>query len=132
MPNEVVGSVPTSSAVVSVTGSKASDFFQGMPPAISLKGDKIYEVEMLDRPFSEVDPPWINASNFLKQDISKNAVLANPPDTRFPGTYELIYQVEDPRGFVSSVSRIVNVVITPPTISYSEGEIKSCRVNNKL
>ena len=87
---------------------------------ISLKGDKVYEVEMLDRPFSEVDP-WINATNFLKQDISKKLFLLNPPDTRFPGTYELIYQVEDIRGFVSTVSRTVNVVITPPTISLFGG-----------
>ena len=118
VPNEVVGSVPVSSAVVSVTG--ASDFFQGVPPQISLKGDKVFQVEMLDRPFSEVDP-WINATNFLDQDIAHKAVLLNPPDTKFPGTYQLNYQVEDIRGFISTVSRTVNVVITPPTISLYGG-----------
>ena len=115
VPNEVVGGVPVSTAVVSVNGSMASDFFQGLPPQISLKGDQVYEVEMLDRPFNEVDP-WVNATNFLEQDIAAKAELLNPPDMRFPGTYQLDYKVEDIRGFVSTISRTVNVVITPPEI----------------
>lgn len=119
VPTEVVGGVPVSSVVVGKTGS-ASDFFQGLPPSISLQGDKVYNVEMLDQPFSVVDP-WINATNFLKQDISQKAVLLNPPDTRFPGTYELNYRIEDIRGFVSTISRTVNVVITPPKITLFGG-----------
>lgn len=119
VPTEVVGGVPVSSVVVGKNGY-ASDFFQGLPPSITLQGDKIYNVEMLDQPFSVVDP-WINATNFLKQDISKKAVLLNPPDTRFPGTYELNYRVEDIRGFVSTISRTVNVVVTPPQITLFGG-----------
>ena len=131
VPNEVVGSVPISSAVVSVSGSRASDFFQGVPPQITLKGDQVYEVEMLDRPFSEVDP-WINATNFLNQDIADKATLLNPPDLRFPGTYQLNYQVEDVRGFVSTVSRTVNVVITPPTITLFGGRNKILQGTQQL
>ena len=131
VPNEVVGAVPTSTAVVSVTGSSASDFFQGLPPQISLKGDQIYEVEMLDRPFSEVDP-WVNATNFLEQDIAEKAELLNPPDMRFPGTYQLNYRVEDIRGFVSTVSRTVNVVITPPEITLFGGRQGVFRENGEI
>ncbi len=131
VPNEVVGAVPTSTAVVSVTGSSASDFFQGLPPQISLKGDQIYEVEMLDRPFSEVDP-WVNATNFLEQDIAEKAELLNPPDMRFPGTYQLNYRVEDIRGFVSTVSRTVNVVITPPKITLFGGRQGVFRENGEI
>jgi len=131
VPNEVVGSVPTSTAVASVTGSSASDFFQGLPPLISLKGDQVYEVEMLDRPFSEVDP-WVNATNFLEQDIAEKAELLNPPDMRFPGTYQLNYRVEDIRGFVSTVSRTVNVVITPPAITLFGGRQGVFRENGEI
>ena len=131
VPNEIVGAVPMSSAVVSVTGSSASDFFQGLPPEINLKGDQVYEVEMLDRPFSEIDP-WVNATNFLEQDIAEKAVLLNPPDMRFPGTYQLNYTVEDIRGFVSTVSRTVNVVITPPKITLFGGRQGVYRENNEI
>ena len=131
VPNEVVGSVPTSTAVASVTGSSASDFFQGLPPQIKLKGDQVYEVEMLDRPFSEVDP-WVNATDFLDQDIAEKAELLNPPDMRFPGTYQLNYRVEDIRGFVSTVSRTVNVVITPPAITLFGGRQGVFRENGEI
>lgn len=131
VPSEVVGGVPVSTAVVSATGSTASDFFQGLPPQLSLKGDQDYEVEMLDRPFSEVDP-WVNATNFLEQDIAEKVVLLNPPDMRFPGTYTLNYRVEDIRGFVSEISRTVNVVITPPEIILHGGRQGILKVNEEL
>ncbi len=131
VPSEVVGGVPVSTAVVSATGSTASDFFQGLPPQLSLKGDQDYEVEMLDRPFSEVDP-WVNATNFLEQDIAEKVVLLNPPDMRFPGTYTLNYRVEDIRGFVSEISRTVNVVITPPEIILYGGRQGILKVNEEL
>ena len=119
-PTEILGGVPVSSVVVGVTGNGAGDFFMGLPPTLSLIGDEVYKVEMLGQPFSDFDP-WINAKNFLDQDISGKATLLNPPDIRFPGTYELNYRVEDIRGFVSTISRTVNVVITPPVITLFGG-----------
>ena len=51
---------------------------------------------------------------------------------RFPGTYQLVYQVEDIRGFVSKVSRTLNVVVTPPTITLFGGRNNIFQENQEL
>lgn len=134
VPVEVISSVPVSSVVGSVDGSMASDFSQGPPPEVSIVEEQVFEVEMLDLPFSEQDPYTVEATDFLQRDISAEVVLLNPPDTKFPGIYTLNYRIEDTRGFVSTVSRTVKVVVTPPEIVLKAGSIypKFLRGNEEI
>ena len=98
--------------------------FLGAHPTVSLVGDDRMVIEMTPQPFSDLDP-WIEAKDFLSNDIASVAKLLTPPNLLVPGTYDLVYQVSDLRGLSTSVARIVEVIATPPLLSVSPGKYGS-------
>ncbi|WP_299189114.1 DUF5011 domain-containing protein [uncultured Aquimarina sp.] len=86
----------------------------GTPPVIELIGASEITVNVGDS-FTD---PGATASDDIDGDISANITVSGAVDTDVPGSYTLVYSVEDSSGNTSSVERIVNVVDNiPPVIT---------------
>ncbi|AXT54876.1 DUF5011 domain-containing protein [Aquimarina sp. AD1] len=86
----------------------------GTPPVIELIGSSEITVNIGDS-FTD---PGATASDDIDGDISANITVSGSVDTNVPGSYTLVYSVEDSSGNTTSVERIVNVVDNiPPVIT---------------
>ena len=127
-------SSPTAPAILS-GGSDSPitpDPFQGANPDMQLIGDDYLEVELTVFPWTKptdnltnsatsVIDPWINATDFLGNDLYDEVNLVNPPDLMVPGKYILEYEVTDLRGLTTFINRTVEVVVTPPQLIVHAG-----------
>ena len=104
--------------------SKPPEPFVGGHPTASIVGDDLIVIEMTPQPFSDFDP-WIEAKDFLSNDIASSAKLLNPPNLLVPGNYDIIYEVTDLRGLSTSVARTVEVIASPPALSVTPGKYGS-------
>ena len=106
------------------------DPFQGAHPLMNLQGDDYLVLELTDKDFGDIDP-WIDATDFLGNDLSTIVSLENPPDLQKPDTYTLEYKVTDLRGLTTGINRTVEVVETKPKIELTSGKYGSIQENGE-
>ena len=106
------------------------DPFQGAHPFMNLKGDDYLTIELTDKDFGDIDP-WIDATDFLGNDLSSIVSLENPPDLQKTDTYTLEYKVTDLRGLTTGINRTVEVVETKPKIELTPGKYGSIQENGE-
>lgn len=106
------------------------DPFQGAHPFMNLKGDDYLTIELTDKDFGDIDP-WIDATDFLGNDLSSIVSLENPPDLQKTDTYILEYKVTDLRGLTTGINRTVEVVETKPKIELTPGKYGSIQENGE-
>ena len=106
------------------------DPFQGAHPFMNLKGDGYLTIELTDKDFGDIDP-WIDATDFLGNDLSSIVSLENPPDLQKTDTYTLEYKVTDLRGLTTGINRTVEVVETKPKIELTPGKYGSIQENGE-
>ncbi|WP_299440755.1 DUF5011 domain-containing protein [uncultured Aquimarina sp.] len=86
----------------------------GTAPVIQLIGDSEITINVGDS-FTD---PGATAMDDIDGDISANIVVTGTVNVNVPGTYTIVYSVEDSSGNTSSVERIVNVIDNiPPVIT---------------
>lgn len=65
-------------------------------------------------------PPWVDpgavATDSCYGDLSSQIIKHGTVDTRTPGSYQIVYEVTDGAGLITTVTRTVNVVADPPQI----------------
>ena len=84
----------------------------GTAPVIQLIGDSEITINVGDS-FTD---PGATAMDDIDGDISANIVVTGTVNINVPGTYTIVYSVEDSSGNTSSVERIVNVVDNVPPV----------------
>ncbi|MGY3794566.1 immunoglobulin-like domain-containing protein [Aquimarina sp. 433] len=78
----------------------------GTPPTIELVGAAEITINIGE---AFVDP-GATASDDIDGDLTANITVAGSVDVNVPGTYTLVYSVQDSSGNTSTVDRIVNVI----------------------
>mgnify|MGYP001243425166 CR=1 FL=1 len=131
VPEPALSPLSAPAVIASGTDSQSNpDPFGGVFPLISLIGENPLRLEMVEPGISdwkEIDP-WVEADDFLGNDISSSVTLFPPAEKitdllSVPGSHELTYTAQDFRGVNSSVTREIIITVSDssnPVISFTD------------